>query len=201
MKLSRKKTWRAEKRSRTQQHRQRMLDGANQQLNEAEEYRIRPVRSDDIFLLWFWANDRQTRSNSFNPGPIAWSTHEAWCAENLTAPHVRIWILERQHVPVGQIRYERIDAGVAEISFCVAPHFRRQGAGTRLLESTIDSAARELGVSRVRGITFVDNRASRGAFVNAKFHVIEEKVTGGRACLVFERSCLLRSTQEVGGFL
>jgi RimJ/RimL family protein N-acetyltransferase len=198
MKLSRKKIARGQKRNDPRQQRKRMLNLPLRQANDVDDYRIRSVRGDDIFLLWFWANDRQTRKNSFNSNPIAWSTHEAWCAENFSAPNVRIWILEHQQVPVGQIRYERISAEVAEISFCVAPHFRHKGAGSRLLASTIYLAGRELGVNRVQGLTFLDNRASRGAFVNAKFQVVEEQVMGGRACLVFQRSCLLQTSQEAG---
>src|ERR1043166_10202171 len=113
MKLSKKKTSRGEKRSDPRQQRKRMVNPPLRQANDVDDYRIRSVRGDGMFLLWYWANDRQTRKNSFNSNPIAWSTHEAWCAENLGAPNVRIWILERQHVPVGQIRYERISAEAA----------------------------------------------------------------------------------------
>ena len=99
---------------------------------------------------------------------------------------------------MGQIRYDRIDAETAQISFSVAPRFRGKGMGTRLLDSTVGLAGRELRVQHVQGIAFIDNVASRQAFLKARFRAIEEKVITGRACFVFRRSCILEFTEEVG---
>ena len=164
---------------------------------DADDYRIRLARGDDAFLLWLWANDPETRKNSFNPQPIAWATHEEWYIRHLSSPDSRIWILECRRVPVGQIRYDRIDAETAQISFSVTPRFRGKGMGTRLLNLTVDLAGHELRIQRVQGITFIDNGASRRAFLRAKFAPVEEKTIAGRACLVFRRPSV-ELVEEVG---
>jgi RimJ/RimL family protein N-acetyltransferase len=92
-------------------------------------------------------------------------------------------------LPVGQIRYERRRGDAAELSFSVAPGFRGNGLGTRLLQSTFDLAARELGVCQIEGAALVQNAASRRAFLNAGFVASEEKVISGKACVVFRRLC------------
>jgi RimJ/RimL family protein N-acetyltransferase len=193
-----KRNGRDEKRTDRRHGRQRIVNTTLQEANDENDYRIRRARDDDTFLLWLWANDPQTRKNSFKSEPIAWSTHKAWCSRSLSSPNSRIWILEHSYLPIGQIRYERVSAETAQISFCVAPRFRGKGVGTRLLQSTIHLAGRELGVHCVQGVTFLDNRASRGAFLKARFQVIEEKAIGGRACLIFQRSCVLELAQEAG---
>jgi UDP-2,4-diacetamido-2,4,6-trideoxy-beta-L-altropyranose hydrolase len=166
--------------------------------NDAGDYRIRLAQADDGFLLWLWANDPVIRKNSFAPQPIAWWTHEQWYARTLRSPASRIWILEYRHVPVGQIRYDRLDAETAQISFSVGARFRGRGMGTRLLNATVDLAGRELAVDCVQGITFADNEASRRAFSRANFRVIEERVTAGRACLVFRRPCVVELVEAAG---
>ena len=107
-----------------------------------------------------------------------------------------MWLLEYRHVPVGQIRYERVNPETAQISFSVAPRFRGMGMGTRLLNSTMGLVRRELGVAWAQGITFADNEASRRGFLRANFSVIEERTTAGRACLVFRRPCFVSQGDE-----
>jgi UDP-2,4-diacetamido-2,4,6-trideoxy-beta-L-altropyranose hydrolase len=157
---------------------------------------LRIASEEDGLLLWQWANDAVTRRNSFTPEPISWVTHQAWYAERLTSPDTRLWILELQKVPVGQIRYDRTDARMARISFSIAPAYRGTGLGTQLLNLSADRACRELNVETVEGITFAENRASNHAFVKAGFEVYEERHIAGHRCFVFRRSCLpLPSTE------
>jgi UDP-2,4-diacetamido-2,4,6-trideoxy-beta-L-altropyranose hydrolase len=171
-----------------------MLDGASE-----EKVRLRAATQEDALLLWQWANDPVTRRNSFNSKPISWSAHKAWYAERIASRDTRFWILECQHVPVGQIRYDRTDANKAQISLSIAPVYRGRSFCTQLLRLSADLAGQELGVRAVEGFTFVENRASSHAFIRAGFDVIEEKHIAGRSCFVFRRSCLPRPSGEPSG--
>ncbi len=162
------------------------------------DLRIRPANKDDAYCLWQWANDPATRRNSFNPEPISWATHEVWYAARLSSPATRLWILELGGMPVGQIRYDRTEASTAQISFSIAPSFRRRNLGTKLLGLSADLAGRELGVRHVQGITFEENLGSVKAFVKAGFELVEQKKIAGHACLVFRRVCRLKSVGEFG---
>lgn len=153
------------------------------------ELTISPVSPDDELLLWQWVNDPVARRNSFNSGAISWDEHERWCAEKSTSPDCRRWILWAADLPVGQIRYERESAAGARLSFSVAPGFRGHGFGTRLLQSTVELAGRELGVRWVEGAALVHNQASRHAFLKAGFVAVEERTIGGKDCVVFRRDC------------
>ena len=167
----------------------------------SSDVQIRPANKDDAYCLWEWANDPLTRRNSFNPEPIPWATHEAWYAARLSSPDTRLWILEFGRLPVGQIRYDRTDASTAQISFSVAPDFRRRNLGTKLLCLSADLAGRELGVRRVEGVTFEENLGSINAFVKAGFEVAEQRKIAGHACLVFRRACRPEPDGESGNVL
>jgi UDP-2,4-diacetamido-2,4,6-trideoxy-beta-L-altropyranose hydrolase len=177
---------------------ERVVDCMSYETNDADDYRVRRAEEDDGFLLWLWANDPETRKNSFVPQPIAWWTHEQWYGRILKSPDCRVWILEHRHVPMGQIRYERVNAATAQISFSVGARFRGKGMGTRLLDLTVGLAGRELGVDCAQGVTFADNDVSRRAFLRANFREIEERITNGRPCVVFRRPCFVSLSDEAG---
>jgi UDP-2,4-diacetamido-2,4,6-trideoxy-beta-L-altropyranose hydrolase len=157
---------------------------------------LRAATQEDALLLWQWANEAATRRNSFTAEPISWLSHKAWYAAKLTSPDTRLWILELQKVPVGQIRYDRTDSGTARISFSIAPAYRGMGLGTQLLSLSADRASRELKVETVEAITFPENRASNHAFLKAGFDVVEERYVAGHRCFIFRRSCSPRGSQS-----
>jgi UDP-2,4-diacetamido-2,4,6-trideoxy-beta-L-altropyranose hydrolase len=170
-----------------------MLCGSNE-----ASLQLRVASEEDVLLLWQWANEAGTRRNSFTVEPISWVSSQAWYAAKLSSPDTRLWILEVQKVPVGQIRYDRTDPGTARISFSIAPAYRRMGLGTQLLSLSADRAGRELKVDTVEGITFAENRAANHAFLRAGFNVVEEKHVAGHGCFVFRRSCSLGGAESDG---
>jgi RimJ/RimL family protein N-acetyltransferase len=155
-------------------------------------YRLRLAANYDAALLWEWANDSVTRKNSFDSAAISWKAHTVWFAEKLMSPNCRIWILELAMIPVGQIRYERSGPDSAEISLSVAQGYRGKRLGTLLLQSTPSLAGRELGVSCVEGVTFIENLASQRAFITAGFTAAGPASIAGRDCMIFRRLGLLK---------
>jgi UDP-2,4-diacetamido-2,4,6-trideoxy-beta-L-altropyranose hydrolase len=150
--------------------------------------RLRPVERRDAALVWRWANDPQTRANSFNTGEITWQNHVLWFEHQLAAPGTRFWMLEDVGAPVGHIRYAK-DDDAAVISFTVGEEYRGRGYGTRLLTLSRTLVCAELGVTRVRGVTITDNRASARAFEKAGFTRTDERVIDRRTCFIFEWEC------------
>jgi len=153
-----------------------------------DDFYLRPASEDDQLLLWQWANDPVARRNSFHNQVIGWESHQAWCVEKLASPDCRIWIMQIGALPVGQIRYERINRDTAEISLSIARGFRGRHLGTRLLEASGEQALRELGVRLLQGAVRIDNEASRRAFLKAGFECRKQETTDGIACWVFRRS-------------
>lgn len=75
--------------------------------------------------MWYWANDPDTRRNSFESDPIPWAVHEAWWEKH--QKHLQVgWL------PVGVVRLED-----GEISVNVAPSLRGQGYGTEIIRAAV----------------------------------------------------------------
>jgi RimJ/RimL family protein N-acetyltransferase len=132
--------------------------------------RVRPVTESDEALLLEWANDRLTRQNAFSSAPISASEHQEWFRRRLgDSDGCRIYIAETlDGVPVGQVRFDHRLADW-RISYALAPQFRGQRLGRRLLDLGIRELARaEEGatlVAEVKG----SNEASRRVFDSLGF--------------------------------
>lgn len=149
---------------------------------------LRRATMADAKLLWGWANDPEVRRASFTSEPIAWERHEAWLEAKLAAPDTRIWLLEHEGEPVGQVRYDR-EGDAADIGYSVAAPSRRQGFGTVILERSAPRACRELGVARLVGVVREGNEASCRAFVRAGFTAAGVERRGDAACIRYTWCC------------
>jgi UDP-2,4-diacetamido-2,4,6-trideoxy-beta-L-altropyranose hydrolase len=146
---------------------------------------IRQATPVDAGVLWQWANDPSVRANSFNSREITWPEHVAWYFNKLLSDNTRIWVFENGHIPVAQIRYDRLNETSARISYMVDAAYRGRGFGTHILQATALLACGELKISTLEGETFAHNTASVKAFEKAGFKLDAQKVVGGQAVYVF----------------
>lgn len=92
---------------------------------------IREATQDDREVIWEWANDPETRAQSFDRSAIPWRDHVAWF-EGVLADEYRILVVGCDPEPVGMVRFD-IDGDDATISVNLAPTSRGRGLGVRLI--------------------------------------------------------------------
>ena len=156
---------------------------------QTDKIRIRRAESKDVKLLWRWANDPIVRENSFRPELISLGKHLEWFQGKITSTKTLICILEFDHQPIGQIRFDRLEEDVAEVDFAIEAIYRGRGFGTTLLKRTSMIACEELGVKYLKGVTFASNKNAGASFHKAGFEKIAEQVIANRPCEVFTCSC------------
>lgn len=149
---------------------------------------LRSVRMDDASLLIEWANDLETRENSFNTDFILWENHVVWLEKKLQAPDALLYILELDGVPCGHIRYDREVKNSAVLSFMVAPNFRGIGLGSYLVETSCNIPIKKWKVSSVKAITFVENQFSFHIFERVGFIRKSDEIIQEHACRIYEWS-------------
>lgn len=147
---------------------------------------LRRAESKDTIGLWELANDPAVRQSAFHPDPIPLETHVDWFQGKLDAPGSRIWVLAFHGVLAAQVRYDRRDDRTLELDYSVAPAWRGQGLGTRMLVETWRQACLELDANRVQGLVLAHNLASMRAFKGARFRELGTLERSGRLCHVFE---------------
>ena len=87
----------------------------------------------DAELLLAWRNDPQTRLASHCTHELSLAEHLAWLNNSLANTSRRLFIAEKEGVPVGSARTDARADGVNELSWTVAPAARNQGIGKQML--------------------------------------------------------------------
>lgn len=128
---------------------------------------------EDSKLLFQWANDPTTRSQSYNSEPIQFEDHVKWYSSKIADPDCDMFIFEINGEPVGQIRYQLVENEFV-LGYSVDAEHRGKGLGTSILMRGSMTLKKERG----NDITIVgnvkhENVASVHAFRNAGYE--EEK--------------------------
>lgn len=156
---------------------------------KANQLTVRRARFQDAKLLWKWANDLGVRSNSFHSEMITLEDHFTWFKQKLDSADTKIWIVEQNQTPIGQIRYDRVAKDTAEIGFSVASEHRGRGLGTKILELTVNMGCQELDVKRLKGIVISSNTASMSSFTSAGFVCTGQTTLMEKACQILILEC------------
>jgi spore coat polysaccharide biosynthesis predicted glycosyltransferase SpsG/RimJ/RimL family protein N-acetyltransferase len=140
----------------------------------AAALRLEPAGPQHAELLWTWANDPDTRAASFSHGAIPWADHERWFAARLADPGCRIFIASpvgsapAGSAPIGQIRFERAEAGIV-VGVSLAAECRGRGFAAALIAAGAERARRDLSAEPIVAYVQRDNVRSRRAFLDAGF--------------------------------
>ena len=152
---------------------------------------LREARMSDAELLWRWANDRETRQNSFSKAAIPYADHVAWLERRLASDATRIWIFSDAEVPVGQVRFDISDE-VAEVGITVAPEQRGRGYAEAMLRQAVARLCEERG-ERVRpqAFVFAHNAASLRLFRACGFEEVATVRRDGEPVIVLELTSMV----------
>ena len=146
---------------------------------------VRHARLSDEALLLVWANDPETRRNSFSPDFIPAEEHRRWFRSRLRdLDGCRIYVLEtRGGIPVGQVRFDLTDRKW-EIDYSLAPHFRGRGLGQPLLKAALLKLRSEISGVLVLGRVKESNLPSRKIFESLGFNA---RSSGGGGGVAYQR--------------
>lgn len=150
----------------------------------------RPAWLADAQLYFDWANDPDTRRQSFNSNPISLETHTAWFARKLTDPNVLLLVFENEAgEAVGQVRFERTPVADLpdEISIGVSVDAKQRGRGlaSQLIEQGCAVCREQWGAVAIHAYIKPDNQASARAFERAGFTLSGESGKFGVASLLY----------------
>lgn len=96
--------------------------------------KLRRINSNDIELLFLWANDKLVRENAFNQKRIEWENHLKWFDKMYSNNNCILLILELNEKPLGQIRFDKShDDDIWQIDYSIATEFRGRGLGKELI--------------------------------------------------------------------
>ena len=131
---------------------------------------LRRASVEDSRRVWEWANDPGVRASAFSSDPIPWESHQKWFNAKLVSPHTSLFIGSNgAGIPFGQIRFDLISEGEAEIDLNVDASNRKGGLGSALIRAGVDEALKSPALQMVHARIKSDNVASMRAFEKAGF--------------------------------
>jgi RimJ/RimL family protein N-acetyltransferase len=139
----------------------------------------------DAPLLWRWANDAETRLNSFGKTPIPYEAHVAWLRGRLDSEATRLWIFADEQGPLGQVRFD-FAADVADISISVAPERRGRGRGVVMLQQALRALRDGRAGVRARAAVLARNARSLAMFRACGFETVCRERRDGEETVVLE---------------
>lgn len=122
---------------------------------------LRKATTEDMDLLFVWANDKTLRANSFSSEQIPYEDHVNWFMRTMKSETIDIYILIDDGIPVGQIRLD-ISGEDAEISYGISAPYRGKGYGKLILQKFYDLVKSEYpDIKRLIARVKPDNNASK----------------------------------------
>ncbi len=129
---------------------------------------FRLAEEKDMLLYFKWANEPETRAQSFNPAPIKLEDHRQWFDRKMKNPKVILYILEYKGQAVGQIRFAI--NGVALLSYSIDRNFRGRSLGKYLLKGGLAQLQQDLDRAiNIVGYVKEENIASNRALTSLGF--------------------------------
>ena len=146
-----------------------IVDTMKNSLHHRDSLVLRKAVNDDKELLLAWANEKTVRKWSFvNDDLISVDDHLIWFNKIMSDRNVHLYILEKNHVPCGQVRVELINNN-AIIHYSIGYDFRRKNLGTKMLIMVIKIICSKMDAREIHAFTIPSNIASNKSLLNAGF--------------------------------
>lgn len=157
------------------------------QLDLEQQLVIRKVTAEDSSRIFAWANEQAVRQHSLNQAEIKPEEHEAWFTRKITAPDARMYIVELEGKPAGQIRFDiDIINSQASIGYSVDAAYRGRGLGTAVVRLGIAALhASRPDINEIKAIVKITNQPSMLVFEQLNFLIHKEDIIQGQPCKVY----------------
>lgn len=95
---------------------------------------LRPATGEDCERTFEWANEEETRKNSFHTEAIPWETHQNWYQDSMERPDRELLIGYHQGNSIGILRVD-FQEEKAVFSYSIAKEYRGCGYGEELIRA------------------------------------------------------------------
>lgn len=121
-------------------------------------------------MILAWRNDPYVRSVSRGTSVIEWQAHRAWFERVVASPDHLMLIAEKNAVPVGVVRFDRLADRRYEISLYLNPIVAGRKLGLPMIEAAQQALSREAACDLViLAETLAGNTVSQRLFRNAGY--------------------------------
>jgi UDP-2,4-diacetamido-2,4,6-trideoxy-beta-L-altropyranose hydrolase len=140
--------------------------------------------SQDMLLVYKWANDKLSRANSYFSEPIALETHKKWFEKKLKDEKSIIYLAEVNGKPAGMVRYDLHEEN-AVVGVLVDDDFRGKGLASVFLRETAHLYFKE-NKEYILAYIKEDNAPSIKSFEKANYKRLRNELVHGHKSWVYK---------------
>lgn len=131
---------------------------------------LRAAGTDDVRRLFEWRNDPFIISRGSSQSRVPWDEHSRWFEQTLRQDQSRrLYIIEMDGEPAGQVRFDRESGGACVISIYLLARFTNRGYGREAIRKGCARIAEEWAVDEIIARVRQDNPAGLSAFLRVGF--------------------------------
>lgn len=145
---------------------------------------FRKANSEDLLLVYNWANEKVSRANSYYSDEISIETHTEWFEKKLKDDKCYIYIAEVDGLPAGMVRYEKGE-DYTVVGILVGDNYRGRGFAVDFLLGTAKYYFNENSMPILAYIK-VENIASITSFERAGYKKFKTEVIHGKPSIVYK---------------
>jgi RimJ/RimL family protein N-acetyltransferase len=149
------------------------------------EVQLRAAGTDDVRRIFEWRNDPFIISRGTSQSSVTWEEHAHWFEQALEEDqHRRLYIIEVDGVPAGQVRFDRESGGACVISIYLLARFTNRGYGREAIRSGCARIVEEWSVDEIIARVRQDNPAGLSAFLRVGFVEREDREADHRVLVL-----------------
>lgn len=136
---------------------------------------LRPATSEDARLIFNWRNDPVIVRLGSSQREVTWAEHEKWFSQSISSRERRIFIVEKDGLAIGQVRFDRASVTECVISVYLGREFTGHGWGVEAMRIGCEMIFTLWPVERVSAWVREENRASQSAVRKVGFKQVNER--------------------------
>ena len=129
---------------------------------------LRPATIEDMDLVYHWRNRKDISSVGSAQRAVGWSEHHEWFTGCIVNSTQALYIIQKDHTPVGQLRFDQRTGNATAVSIYLLPEHQGLGYGVIALETGCPVVQTAWAGPIVAHIRF-GNKHSKSAFLKAGF--------------------------------
>jgi UDP-2,4-diacetamido-2,4,6-trideoxy-beta-L-altropyranose hydrolase len=142
---------------------------------------LRPVGAEDARLLFEWRNNPEIVRLGSSQREVTWPEHEKWFLQSIGSDERCIFIVERDGLAIGQVRFDLARQSECVISVYLANEFTGRGWGIEAITSACEEIFKRWPIGLVLAQVRIENNTGQSAFRKAGFHEVDgESMPGHR---------------------
>ncbi|HMC74086.1 MAG TPA: GNAT family N-acetyltransferase [Terriglobales bacterium] len=159
-------------------------------MNSVETISLRPATAADAKLIFEWRNDPVIVRLGSSQREVTWTEHEEWFSQSITSGKRRIFIVQNDGVPIGQVRFDLLESSECVISAYLLTEFTGRGWGVEAMRSGCEMIFEIWPIQSVSACVRAENKAVQSALAKVGFEEIASKAVPGHKAFQLMREKL-----------